>query len=99
MNDYWFDVLGFSVLRAPKAVANLASRRISEKTGMRVIATHERDYVSGRLLAENVGNYRGRMAREEIAPASRSPSRKLQDQLGERASHRKTGAGCAGSAF
>lgn len=52
VNDYWFDVLGFKVLRAPKAVANIASRRISEKTGMRVIATLERDYVSGRLPAE-----------------------------------------------
>jgi RimJ/RimL family protein N-acetyltransferase len=52
VNDYWFDVLGFPVLRAPKAVANIASRRISEKTGMRVIATLERDYVCGRLPAE-----------------------------------------------
>jgi [ribosomal protein S5]-alanine N-acetyltransferase len=52
VNDYWFDVLGFEVLRAPKAVANLASRRISEKTGMRLIATLERDYVCGRLPAE-----------------------------------------------
>jgi RimJ/RimL family protein N-acetyltransferase len=52
VNDYWFDVLGFKVLRAPKAVANIASRRISEKTGMRLIATVERDYVSGRLPAE-----------------------------------------------
>jgi [ribosomal protein S5]-alanine N-acetyltransferase len=51
-NDYWFDVLGFGVLRAPKAVANIASRRISEKTGMRMVATFERDYVSGRLPAE-----------------------------------------------
>ena len=31
---------------------NIASRRISEKTGMRVIATEEREYVSGRLLTE-----------------------------------------------
>ena len=52
VNDYWFDVLGFKVLRAPKAVANIASRRISEKTGMHVIATLERDYVCGRLPAE-----------------------------------------------
>jgi RimJ/RimL family protein N-acetyltransferase len=52
VNDYWFDVLGFPVLRAPKAVANVASRRISEKTGMRLVATLERDYVSGRLPAE-----------------------------------------------
>jgi [ribosomal protein S5]-alanine N-acetyltransferase len=52
VNDYWFDVLGFKVLRAPKAVANVASRRISEKTGMRLIATLERDYVFDRLPAE-----------------------------------------------
>ena len=42
VNDYWFDVLGFRVLRAPKAVENSASRRMSEKTGMRVIARQER---------------------------------------------------------
>lgn len=52
VNDFWFDDLGFTILRAPKAVANIASRRISEKTGMRVVATQERDYVSGRLPAE-----------------------------------------------
>jgi RimJ/RimL family protein N-acetyltransferase len=52
VNDYWFDVLGFQILRAPKAVANIASRRISEKTGMRVIATLEGAYVCGRLPAE-----------------------------------------------
>jgi ribosomal-protein-alanine N-acetyltransferase len=52
VNDYCFDVLGFRALRAPKAVANISSRRISEKTGMRVVATAERDYVSGRLPTE-----------------------------------------------
>jgi [ribosomal protein S5]-alanine N-acetyltransferase len=52
VNDYCFDVLGFSVLRVPKAIANITSRRISEKTGMRVIATEEREYVSGKLLSE-----------------------------------------------
>jgi [ribosomal protein S5]-alanine N-acetyltransferase len=52
VNDYWFDVLGFRVLRAPKAIANVESRRISEKTGMRVIAVHESDYVSGRFMSE-----------------------------------------------
>src|SRR5580693_4862879 len=38
VTGYWFEVLGFPVLRAPKAVANTASRRISEKSGMRVVA-------------------------------------------------------------
>ncbi|HLW55230.1 MAG TPA: GNAT family N-acetyltransferase [Candidatus Angelobacter sp.] len=52
VTDYWFNVLKFPLLRAPKAVANVASRRISEKQGMRVVATMERDYVSGRLPAE-----------------------------------------------
>jgi len=52
VTDYWFNVLQFPVLRVPKAVTNAASRRISEKQGMRVIATEENDYVSGRLRTE-----------------------------------------------
>lgn len=64
VNDYWFDVLGFEVLRAPKAIANGASRRISEQTGMRVVATLEQDYVSGRLPTElweiTAGEWRAR---------------------------------------
>jgi len=50
--DFWFDVLGKSVLHIPKAVANIPSRRISERSGMRAIETMERDYVGGRMLAE-----------------------------------------------
>jgi len=41
--DFWFDVLGFAVLRVPKAIANSGSRKISEHSGMRVIASAERD--------------------------------------------------------
>lgn len=52
VTDYWFDTLRFPLLRVPKAVANVRSRRISEKQGMRVIAREERDFVSGRLLTE-----------------------------------------------
>jgi [ribosomal protein S5]-alanine N-acetyltransferase len=52
VNDFWFDALKFPVLRAPKSVHNLASRRISEKTGMRIVATEERDFVSGRHPCE-----------------------------------------------
>lgn len=51
-NDYWFDVLGFPALRVHKAIGNAASRRVSEKTGMRVIALQDRDYISGRFLSE-----------------------------------------------
>ena len=49
---YWFTVLGKPVLRAPKAIANAASRRISESSGMRMVGTEERSFVSGRHLAE-----------------------------------------------
>jgi RimJ/RimL family protein N-acetyltransferase len=52
VTGFWFNTLRYPVLRVPKAIANSASRRISEKQGMRVIATVERDYVSGRLPAE-----------------------------------------------
>ena len=50
--DYWFGVLGQSVLRSPKAIANEASRRISLKQGMRIVSREERDYVGGRLPSE-----------------------------------------------
>jgi RimJ/RimL family protein N-acetyltransferase len=52
VTDYWFDVLKFPVLRTLKAIANEASRRISERQGMRIVATEEREFVSGRLPAE-----------------------------------------------
>lgn len=52
VTEYWFDVLGFSVLRSPKAVTNAGSRRISEKTGMRLVATEMHDYVCGRMPSE-----------------------------------------------
>ncbi len=52
VTDYWFNTLKFPVMRVAKAIANTASRRISEKQGMRVVATEKRDHVSGRLLAE-----------------------------------------------
>jgi RimJ/RimL family protein N-acetyltransferase len=51
-NDFWFETLGFPVLRVVKAANNLASRRISQKQGMRLIATGEKDYVCGRLPTE-----------------------------------------------
>ncbi len=52
VTEYWFEVLGFQVLRVPKAAGNVASRRISERQGMRVVATDERDFVGGRMKAE-----------------------------------------------
>jgi RimJ/RimL family protein N-acetyltransferase len=52
VTGYWFETLGLPLLRVPKAAANTASRRISEKQGMRVVATKELEYVCGPLLTE-----------------------------------------------
>ena len=52
VNDFWFNTLGFKVLRVPKAIANITSNRISEKTGMRVVAAFEKNYVCGRLPSQ-----------------------------------------------
>ena len=52
VTDYWFDTLGFPLLRVPKAVDNIPSRRISASSGMRMVAVVDRDYVSGRQKAE-----------------------------------------------
>lgn len=51
-NDFWFETLGFEVLRVSKAAENVTSRRISEKQGMRLVGTEEKDYVCGRLPSE-----------------------------------------------
>jgi [ribosomal protein S5]-alanine N-acetyltransferase len=51
-NDFWFQTLGFKVLRVSKAAENVASRRISEKQGMRLVGIEEKDYVCGRLPSE-----------------------------------------------
>ena len=49
VTDFWFNALKFPMLRVTKAVADFASSRISKKSGMRIVAMEERDYVSGRL--------------------------------------------------
>ncbi|QXI26798.1 GNAT family N-acetyltransferase [Pseudomonas vanderleydeniana] len=49
VTHYWFEVLDQSLMRVPKATPNLASRRVSEREGMRLVHTEERDFVSGRL--------------------------------------------------
>jgi [ribosomal protein S5]-alanine N-acetyltransferase len=52
VTDFWFNTLMFAVLRVPKATANTASRRMSERSGMRVVATIERGFVAGVLPAD-----------------------------------------------
>ena len=51
-NDFWFETLGFPILRVSKAAENMASRRISLKQGMRLAGAKEKDYVCGRLPSE-----------------------------------------------
>jgi ribosomal-protein-alanine N-acetyltransferase len=52
VTEFWFDTLGFPLMRVQKAAANAASRRISEKNGMRLVGTIARDYVAGHLPTE-----------------------------------------------
>ncbi|HEV2690439.1 MAG TPA: GNAT family N-acetyltransferase [Bryobacteraceae bacterium] len=52
VTSYWFDILKLPVLRVTKAISNEASRRISERQGMRIVAVEQGDFVSGRLPAE-----------------------------------------------
>ena len=52
VNRYWFEVLERPLMRVPKAVANRASQRLSEREGMCLVETGESDYVSGRLPSQ-----------------------------------------------
>jgi RimJ/RimL family protein N-acetyltransferase len=76
VNDYWFETLGFPVLRVAKAVENTTSRRISEKQGMRVVREVERDYVCGRVPSEiweiTAEEWRAWKAREGAEDGARS---------------------------
>jgi len=50
--DYWFNVLNKQTLRAFKAAVNSRSQRISASSGMRLINTVKKEYVSGLLDSE-----------------------------------------------
>jgi [ribosomal protein S5]-alanine N-acetyltransferase len=52
VTGFWFETLQRPVLRVMKAAANTRSRRVSERAGMRLVGTLERDFVAGRLPAE-----------------------------------------------
>ncbi len=52
VTDFWFNVLNRDKLRVAKAVANIASRRISEKEGARCIAAEERVLCGGPTPAQ-----------------------------------------------
>ena len=52
VDTFWFFDRQQPVMRVPKAACNTASRRLSERAGMRMIRRGENDYVSGRLPEE-----------------------------------------------
>jgi RimJ/RimL family protein N-acetyltransferase len=52
VTDYWFNGLNREVLRAPKAVANERSRKISHSSGMRLVRRQPGHYVAGELETE-----------------------------------------------
>lgn len=47
VNRYWFEVLDRPVMQVPKAVDNHASRRVSEREGMRLVEVREGKFVCG----------------------------------------------------
>jgi [ribosomal protein S5]-alanine N-acetyltransferase len=49
VTEYWFETLGRPVMRVPKAAPNIGSRKLSERTSMRLIRSDEGDFVSGRF--------------------------------------------------
>ncbi|WAH56445.1 GNAT family N-acetyltransferase [Pseudomonas silvicola] len=52
VNAYWFDTLARPVMQVPKAVANHASRKVSQHEGMRMIEVRDGHFVSGPMQVE-----------------------------------------------
>lgn len=79
---FWFEALRFPALRVGKAILNEPSRRVSQREGMRLVGTEERDFVSGRLPAElweiTAGEWLARRGSSRADPTS--PLRKVTTQ-------------------
>jgi [ribosomal protein S5]-alanine N-acetyltransferase len=52
VTDFWFNGLGRDKLRVAKSVGNIASRRITEKEGSRLVAIEDRVFRMGATQAE-----------------------------------------------
>jgi RimJ/RimL family protein N-acetyltransferase len=52
VTDFWFETLDRPLLQVMKAVANVKSRRLSQRVGMRMVQVSDHDFVCGRLPAE-----------------------------------------------
>ncbi|MGE6385580.1 GNAT family N-acetyltransferase [Pseudomonas sp. NPDC078416] len=52
VNAFWFETLQRPVMQVPKAAGNEASRRISQREGMRLIERRDGHFVSGPMVQE-----------------------------------------------
>ncbi len=52
VNAFWFETLQRPVMQVPKAAGNDASRRISQREGMRLIERRDGHFVSGPMVQE-----------------------------------------------
>lgn len=52
INGYWFQTLSRPLMSVPKAIANHASRKVSEHEGMRLVAVRDGQFVSGSMQVE-----------------------------------------------
>lgn len=52
VTGYWFEVLQKPLLQVPKAVPNVRSVRLSERSGMRLVGSTMSDFVSGRFESQ-----------------------------------------------
>ncbi|MFF7705902.1 GNAT family N-acetyltransferase [Pseudomonas sp. NPDC007930] len=52
INHYWFVTLQRPLMHVPKAEANLASKRVSVREGMRCVRTEPGRFVAGEMLQE-----------------------------------------------
>ena len=65
VTDFWFNTFKFPVLRVTKAVANVASSRISEKSGMRMSPRKSVTIFPGVYRPKSGRHHRRRMERSK----------------------------------
>jgi RimJ/RimL family protein N-acetyltransferase len=71
INTFWFGTLARPHMQVPKAVGNDASRKISEREGMRIIRRQEGSFVSGEMAQEIWELTRGEWLRKSAADPAR----------------------------
>lgn len=82
INRFWFDTLNRPTLQVPKAVSNLASRRISLREGMHLLHVQPGNFVSGPMPQETweLTQDEWRKRRGDASPATQ-PAGELEATL------------------